>query len=294
MLGAIPKDQPTSNLAPDLRMAPDRLQPDWILDWLKNPAAILPGTRMPAFWPDYPKSPYPQIGGDAEAQIRAIRDYLLTFRGGRRRGRSSADGELGQVSRVGQAGRLAMPARPPTCPTCLPARYNSANASASSRALPRVHPTAYIDDSAQVIGDVEIGEESSVWMYVVIRGDVHRIRIGRRSNVQDGTVVHVMKDTHPTTIGDDVTIGHARRHPRLHDRGPVPDRHGRHPAERRAHRQRLDRRRRRAGRRGHAGAAALAGHGQPREGEAAADRRRGRRDSCIDTPDRLRAAIALD
>ena len=75
--------------------------------------------------------------------------------------------------------------------------------------MPRVHPTAYIDSSAQVIGDVEIGEESSVWMAVVIRGDVNRIRIGRRSNVQDGTVVHVMKDTHATTIGDHVTIGHA-------------------------------------------------------------------------------------
>jgi carbonic anhydrase/acetyltransferase-like protein (isoleucine patch superfamily) len=75
--------------------------------------------------------------------------------------------------------------------------------------LPRVHPSAFIDDSAQVIGDVEIGEDSSVWMMVVIRGDVHRIRIGRRSNVQDGTIVHVMKDTHPTTIGDNVTIGHA-------------------------------------------------------------------------------------
>lgn len=74
--------------------------------------------------------------------------------------------------------------------------------------LPRVHPTAFVDQSAQVIGDVEIGEESSVWMCVVIRGDVHRIRIGRRSNVQDGTIVHVMKDTHATTIGDDVTIGH--------------------------------------------------------------------------------------
>jgi carbonic anhydrase/acetyltransferase-like protein (isoleucine patch superfamily) len=74
---------------------------------------------------------------------------------------------------------------------------------------PRIHPTAFIDDSAQVIGDVEIGEESSVWMCVVIRGDVHRIRIGRRSNVQDGTIVHVMKDTHPTVVGDDVTIGHA-------------------------------------------------------------------------------------
>ena len=75
--------------------------------------------------------------------------------------------------------------------------------------MPGIHATAYIDDSAQVIGDVEIGEESSVWMCVVIRGDVHRIRIGCRSNVQDGTVIHVMKDTHATTIGDDVTIGHA-------------------------------------------------------------------------------------
>jgi carbonic anhydrase/acetyltransferase-like protein (isoleucine patch superfamily) len=74
--------------------------------------------------------------------------------------------------------------------------------------LPRVHATAYVDESAQVIGDVEIGEESSVWMNVVIRGDVHRIRIGRRSNVQDGTIVHVMRDTHATTIGDAVTIGH--------------------------------------------------------------------------------------
>jgi carbonic anhydrase/acetyltransferase-like protein (isoleucine patch superfamily) len=75
--------------------------------------------------------------------------------------------------------------------------------------MPRVHPTAYIDDSAQVIGDVEIAEESSVWMAVVIRGDVHRIRIGRRTNVQDGTIIHVMKDTHATTVGDDVTIGHS-------------------------------------------------------------------------------------
>jgi len=73
---------------------------------------------------------------------------------------------------------------------------------------PRVHPTAYIDASAQVIGDVEIGEASSIWMNAVVRGDVNWIRIGARSNVQDGTVVHVMIATHPTTIGDDVTIGH--------------------------------------------------------------------------------------
>ena len=74
---------------------------------------------------------------------------------------------------------------------------------------PRVHESAYVDSSAQVIGDVEIGEESSIWMNAVVRGDVHYIRIGRRTNIQDGSVVHVMNRTHPTTIGDDVTIGHA-------------------------------------------------------------------------------------
>jgi len=75
--------------------------------------------------------------------------------------------------------------------------------------LPIVHPTAYVDASAQVIGDVQIGAESSVWMNAVIRGDVNSIRIGQRSNVQDGAVVHVMHETHPTRIGDNVTIGHA-------------------------------------------------------------------------------------
>ena len=77
--------------------------------------------------------------------------------------------------------------------------------------MPRVHPTAFIDDSAQVIGDVEIGEESSVWMAAVVRGDVNYIRIGRRSNVQDGTIVHVMRDTHPTVVGAYVTH-QPRRH----------------------------------------------------------------------------------
>jgi len=75
--------------------------------------------------------------------------------------------------------------------------------------LPTVHPTAYIDQSAQVIGDVVIGQESSVWMNVVIRGDVNAIRIGDRSNIQDGTVIHVMRGTHATHIGHDVTVGHA-------------------------------------------------------------------------------------
>lgn len=75
--------------------------------------------------------------------------------------------------------------------------------------LPQVHSTAFIDESAQVIGDVEIGEESSVWMNVVIRGDVNSIRIGSRTNIQDGTVVHVMRGTHKTIIGNEVTVGHA-------------------------------------------------------------------------------------
>ena len=73
---------------------------------------------------------------------------------------------------------------------------------------PRIAPTAYIDDSAQVIGEVEIGEESSVWMCVVVRGDVNWIRIGRRTNVQDGSVLHGMLGTHPTILGDNVTVGH--------------------------------------------------------------------------------------
>ena len=74
--------------------------------------------------------------------------------------------------------------------------------------LPRVAADAFVDQSAQVIGDVEIGAESSVWMNVVLRGDVNTIRVGRRTNIQDGSIVHVMRNTHPTTIGDEVTVGH--------------------------------------------------------------------------------------
>jgi len=72
-----------------------------------------------------------------------------------------------------------------------------------------VAASAFVDESAQVIGDVTIGQESSLWMNVVVRGDVHWIRIGDRSNLQDGTIVHVMRGSHPTLIGDEVTIGHA-------------------------------------------------------------------------------------
>jgi carbonic anhydrase/acetyltransferase-like protein (isoleucine patch superfamily) len=74
--------------------------------------------------------------------------------------------------------------------------------------LPAVHPTAFIDETAQVIGDVRIGPESSVWMGSILRGDVNAIHIGARTNVQDGAVVHVQRHTHATVIGDDVTIGH--------------------------------------------------------------------------------------
>ena len=74
---------------------------------------------------------------------------------------------------------------------------------------PTVHPSAFVDASAQVIGDVHLGPESSVWMNVVVRGDVHYIRIGARTNIQDLTMVHVMRDTNPTVIGENVTVGHS-------------------------------------------------------------------------------------
>jgi carbonic anhydrase/acetyltransferase-like protein (isoleucine patch superfamily) len=73
---------------------------------------------------------------------------------------------------------------------------------------PTVDRTAYVDESAQVVGDVHIGAESSVWMNVVIRGDVNKIRLGKRTNIQDLTLLHGMRGTHATVIGDDVTVGH--------------------------------------------------------------------------------------
>ena len=73
---------------------------------------------------------------------------------------------------------------------------------------PVVDATAYVDESAQVIGSVHIGAESSVWMNVVIRGDVNHIRIGKRTNIQDLSLLHGMTGTHATVIGDEVTVGH--------------------------------------------------------------------------------------
>jgi carbonic anhydrase/acetyltransferase-like protein (isoleucine patch superfamily) len=73
---------------------------------------------------------------------------------------------------------------------------------------PRVHPSCFVEDSAQVIGDVELGEDTSVWFNSVLRGDVNAIRIGRRTNIQDLTMIHVTSNRFSTSLGDDVTVGH--------------------------------------------------------------------------------------
>jgi len=73
---------------------------------------------------------------------------------------------------------------------------------------PQVDPSAYVQRSAQVIGDVIIGAQSSVWFNVVIRGDVYPVRIGRRTNIQDNSTIHVTGGRWATVIGDDVTVGH--------------------------------------------------------------------------------------
>jgi gamma-carbonic anhydrase len=75
--------------------------------------------------------------------------------------------------------------------------------------FPQIAASAYIDPAAVVIGDVVIGEESSVWPMCVVRGDVHYIRIGNRTNIQDGCVLHVMKDQYPLVLADEVTVGHS-------------------------------------------------------------------------------------
>jgi carbonic anhydrase/acetyltransferase-like protein (isoleucine patch superfamily) len=74
--------------------------------------------------------------------------------------------------------------------------------------VPKIPASCYLDASAQVIGDVELGERSSVWMNAVIRGDVNSIRIGANSNVQDCAVLHGMRYKYPVHVGDWVTIGH--------------------------------------------------------------------------------------
>jgi carbonic anhydrase/acetyltransferase-like protein (isoleucine patch superfamily) len=74
---------------------------------------------------------------------------------------------------------------------------------------PQFPDTCYIDDSAQIIGDVILGEHASVWMNTVLRGDVHEIRVGHHSNIQDNTVLHGMKETYGVYLGDYVSVGHS-------------------------------------------------------------------------------------
>ncbi len=79
---------------------------------------------------------------------------------------------------------------------------------------PTIAPSAYVDDTALVIGQVDIGADSSIWPHCVVRGDVQPIRIGERTSIQDGTIIHVTHDSRfcpggqPTWIGDEVTVGH--------------------------------------------------------------------------------------
>jgi carbonic anhydrase/acetyltransferase-like protein (isoleucine patch superfamily) len=79
---------------------------------------------------------------------------------------------------------------------------------------PVIDPSAYVDEAAVVIGDVTIGADSSVWPMAVLRGDVNAIRVGARTSIQDGSVLHVthahadVPGGHPCTVGDDVTVGH--------------------------------------------------------------------------------------
>jgi carbonic anhydrase/acetyltransferase-like protein (isoleucine patch superfamily) len=73
---------------------------------------------------------------------------------------------------------------------------------------PKIHETAFVADDAVLIGDVEIGAESSVWFGSILRGDVNFIRIGARCNIQDASVIHVSTATNPTVLEDEITIGH--------------------------------------------------------------------------------------
>lgn len=75
--------------------------------------------------------------------------------------------------------------------------------------VPRIASDVWVAPTASVIGDVTIGEGASVWFGAVLRGDVHTIRVGRGTNIQDNSVVHVTSGTHDTIIGEGVTVGHA-------------------------------------------------------------------------------------
>jgi len=76
---------------------------------------------------------------------------------------------------------------------------------------PRVAADCFVAPGAVLVGDIQVGAGSSIWYGVVMRGDDHWIRIGTRTNIQDGTVIHVTMTDHPTTIGDEVVVGHGAR-----------------------------------------------------------------------------------
>jgi carbonic anhydrase/acetyltransferase-like protein (isoleucine patch superfamily) len=87
--------------------------------------------------------------------------------------------------------------------------------------VPRIAPNAFVARDAVLIGDVELGPEASIWFGCVLRGDVQAIRIGARSNIQDGTIIHVASEGSGTHVGEDVTIGHrcVLHECRVQDRG---------------------------------------------------------------------------
>ena len=74
---------------------------------------------------------------------------------------------------------------------------------------PTIPGSCYVDDSAQIIGDVVLGEHASIWMHAVLRGDVHEIRVGANSNIQDNSVLHGMKQQYGVYVGEYVTVGHS-------------------------------------------------------------------------------------
>ena len=73
---------------------------------------------------------------------------------------------------------------------------------------PKIHESVFVAENAVIIGDVEIGKDSSVWYGCILRGDVNYIRIGERTNIQDASVIHVSAKTHPTVLEDEITVGH--------------------------------------------------------------------------------------
>jgi len=88
------------------------------------------------------------------------------------------------------------------------ARFPGASILAYEGSWPRIDDSAWVAPGATVLGDVELGPESSIWYGCILRGDVHSIRVGARSNIQDASVLHVTRGRFPTIVGEEVTVGH--------------------------------------------------------------------------------------